>query len=65
MQVIIRSLPARGGGDGDQMKVTIREEIREIEEQKRRKNSVIIRGSGASNADHLQEQFNVVSQRLI
>lgn len=44
VQVIVKTQPARGGGDGDEIRVTIREEIKKMSEQKKRRKSFIIRG---------------------
>lgn len=44
VQVIVKTQPTRGGGDGDEIRVTIREEIKKMSEQKKRKKSFIIRG---------------------
>ena len=52
-------------GDVDVVRASIREEVREVEEQTKRKDSVIIRGLKAENEGDLCEKFKAVSSRLI
>ena len=49
---------------GDYRKV-VRDELRELEEQKKRRNSLIIRGLGASTASEAVRRFETVSEYLI
>ena len=43
----------------------VREELRELEEQRKRKCSLVIRGLGASSAEAAVERFVIVSEHLI
>ena len=52
-------------GDVDAVRASIKEEVREVEEQTKRKDSVIIRGLKAVNEGDLCEKFKAVSSRLI
>jgi hypothetical protein len=48
----------------DNVRAAIREEVREVEEQNKRKDSVIVRGLIASNAVEFREKFGDVSEVL-
>ena len=52
-------------GNVDAVRASIREEVREVEEQSKRKDSVIIRGLKAVNEGDLCEKFKAISSRLV
>jgi hypothetical protein len=63
----VAALPSAGsaGLDGEQMRFTIREEVREVEERRKRKQSVIIRGLDVRSNDELGNAFDPVARKLI
>lgn len=52
-------------GDVDMVRASIREEVREVEEQNKRKNSVIVRGLNVANEEEAGEKFKEVTRTLI
>lgn len=58
------SVLSRTPGDED-LRVVIREEMREMEERNKRKSSIIIRGMDVPTTTHLNEQFQQVATHLL
>lgn len=54
-----------GAGSVDMVRASIREEVREVEEQNKRQKSIIVRGLKAANEEEVKERFKAVSDRLV
>jgi hypothetical protein len=50
---------------GEGMRVTIREEVREMDERNKRRDSIIIRGLDAENQLEVKQKFNIISSHLL
>ena len=46
-------------------RVLVREELRELEEQRKRRTSLVIRGLEAASADDAVRKFEVISEHLV
>lgn len=64
---VLYSQMASGSGpyNGPQLQIAVREEVREIEERRIRANNIILRGTGASNAQELLVVFKKVTTALL